>query len=134
MTTANIKHLLQDFLRRAELYLVSLGAERRCALRLDRVSERLRFMGSRINMLRERMAGDGMDEPIDEDRALRDSLKGLKQDIRAIRCQLFSMQGPGLSARLQRAFARLSKIAEETYASADKLQWEIDEHDGKFAG
>ena len=134
MTTANIKHLLQDLLRRAELYGASLGAERRCAVRLDRVAERLGSMGARINMLRERMDGDGMDEPIDEERMLRESLKALKEDIRAIRCQLFSMQRPGLSGRLQRAFSRLSKIAEETYSSADKLLWEIDEHDGKFAG
>lgn len=134
MTTANFKHVVQDLLRRVMLTLQSLGAERRCAVRLDRVADRLHFMGGRINLLRERMGGGGLDEPIDEDRALRDSLKELKEDIRAIRCQLFGMEQPGVSARLQRTFARLSRVAEETYASADKLQWEIDEHDGKFAG
>ena len=133
MTTANNKHFMQDLLRRAELYLASLGAERRCAMRLDRIGERLRTMGARINLLRQRMEEGFVDEPVDEDRALRESLKGLKEDIRGIRCQLFSMQGPRLSARLQRAFANLSRIAEETYTVADKLQWEIDEHDGKFA-
>lgn len=133
MTTANFKHLLHELLRRVELYLASLGAERRCAIRLDRIGDRLLGMGSRINMLRERMQVGVVDEPVDDDGALRTSLKGLKEDIRGVRCQLFSMQGPGLSARLERAFARLNSIAEQTYALADKLQWEIDEHDAKFA-
>ena len=132
MTTANIKHLVQDLLRRWDLWLTSLGAERRCAMRLDLISDRLGAMGERINMLRDRMVGE-IDEPIDEDCTLRESLRVLKEDIRGIRCQLFSMDKPQLSARLKRAFSRLSKIAEDTYASADKLQWEIDEHDGKFA-
>lgn len=133
MTTANFKHLLHELQRRVELYLAALGAERRCALKLDRIGDRLLGMGSRINMLRERMQVGIVDEPVDDDGALRVSLKGLKEDIRGVRCQLFSMQGPGLSARLERAFARLNRIAEETYALADKLQWEIDEHDAKFA-
>lgn len=133
MTTANFKHLLHELFRRAELYMVSLGADRRCALKLDRIGDRLLGMGARIRQLRERMEDGFVDEPVDEDCALRESLRGLKEDIRAIRCQLFSMQGPGLSARMQRAFARLSGIAEETYALADKLQWEIEEHDARFA-
>ena len=133
MSTANIKNLVQDFFRRWDSWLTSLGAERRCAVRLDRIADRLQSMGVRINLLRERMEGE-IDEPIDENRLLRESLKALKEDIREIRCQLFSMDKPQLSARLKRAFARLGRIAEATYSSADKLQWEIDEHDGKFTG
>jgi hypothetical protein len=134
MLAATIKNLLRDVLdvfRRAEQALASLGAERRCALRLDRLGDRLTTMGGKINQLRAHIA-DEVGEAIDGDHALRSALKGLKEDIREIRCQLAGMQTPQLSARLQRAFARLGKIAEETYASADKLQWEIDEHDQKF--
>ena len=134
MLSGTIKHFIrdvQDVLRRAELFLLSLGAERRCAMRLDRVSDRLLCMGERINVLRARMDGE-VDEAIDADGMLRDSLKGLKEDIRGIRCQLAGMRRPQLSARMQRAFARLSKVAEDTYACADKLQWEIDEHDQRF--
>ena len=134
MLSGTIKHFIrdvQDVLRRAELFLLSLGAERRCAMRLDRVSDRLLCMGERINVLRARMGGE-VDEAIDADGMLRDSLKGLKEDIRGIRCQLAGMRRPQLSARMQRAFARLSKVAEDTYACADKLQWEIDEHDQRF--
>jgi len=43
------------------------------------------------------------------------------------------MCGPQLSARLQRAFSRLGRVAEATYASADQLLWEIGEHDMRVA-
>ena len=119
---------VRDLFRRAEQFLTSLGAERRCAMRLDRLSERLLAMGERIDGLRSRMRG-GVDDIIDADGSLRASLKGLKEDINGIRCQLGSMHRPQMSARLQRAFGRLSKVAAHTYARADKLQWEIDEHD-----
>lgn len=134
-TIGTIKHFIRDVLdvfRRAELMLAALGAERRCAMRLDGVSDRLLTMGARIDMMRSRMDG-GVDEAVDADGMLRDSLKGLKEDIGEIRCQLVGMRRPQLSARMQRAFTRLSKAAAETYASADKLQWEIDEHDQRFS-
>ena len=137
MLAATIKHAirdLRDVFRRAELFLQSLGAERRCALRLDRVADRLGQMGARINALRERIDAGEVNEAVDADGMLRDSLKGLKEDIRGIRCQLAGMRRPQLSARMQRAFSRLTEVAEATYASADKLQWEIDEHDQRFAG
>ncbi|MEJ7807466.1 MAG: hypothetical protein WKG03_16270 [Telluria sp.] len=134
MLANTIKHLfgpVRDVFRRAEQAFAALGAERRCAVRLDRLGDRLNMMGARINLLRSRML-DEVGEAIDTDHVLRDALKGLKQDIREIRCQLATLQTPQLSARLQRAFARLGKIAETTYASADQLQWEIDEHDQHF--
>ena len=137
MLAATIKHAIRDLLdvfRRVEQFLLSLGAERRCALRLDRVADRLVHMGARIDALRERIDGGEVNEAVDADGMLRDSLKGLKEDIRGIRCQLAGMRRPQLSARMQRAFSRLSEVAEATYASADKLQWEIDEHDQRFAG
>lgn len=134
MLANTIKHLFGNVLdgfRRAEMALASLGAQRRCAVRLDRLGDRLNVMGERINLLRSRMQ-DEVGEAIDLDHALRNALKALKEDIREIRCQLAGMQSPQLGERLQRAFARLGKIAEVTYASADKLQWEIDEHDQRF--
>ncbi len=134
MLAATLKHLFRDTMgvfRRAELAFAALGAERRCALRLDRLADRLTVMGGRINLLRSRMTEES-GEAVDTDYALRNALKGLKEDIREIRCQLAGMQSQRLSARLQRAFSRLGKIAEDTYASADKLQWEIDEHDERF--
>ncbi len=134
MLSNTIKHLFAHVLevfRRAECAFASLGAERRCALRLDTLADRLNLMSERINLLRSRMLEE-VGEAIDTDHALRNALKGLKEDIREIRCQLAGMQSPQLSSRLQRAFARLGRIAEATYLSADKLQWEIDEHDQRF--
>ena len=130
-TIKNLFGNVLDVFRRAEQAFASLGAERRCALRLDRLGDRLNLMAGRINLLRSRMLEE-VGEAIDSDHALRDALKGLKEDIREIRCQLAGMQSPQLSGRLQRAFARLGQIAEQTYASADKLQWEIEEHDQRF--
>lgn len=136
MLSATIKHLIRDLLdlaRRAEQFLLALGAERRCALRLDRVGTRLASMGDRIRQLRARLDGGTLKEALDNDGQLRESLSGLKDDIRTVRCQVASMRTPRLSARLQRAFAKLSRIIEDTYASADQLQWQIDEHDRRFS-
>ncbi len=134
MLAATIRNLLRDVhevFRRAAQALASLGAERRCALRLDSLADRLHVMGERINLLRSRMLEE-VGEAIDCDYALRDALKGLKEDIREIRCQLAGMQSRRLSARLQRAFSRLGTVAEATYSCADKLQWEIEDHDQRF--
>lgn len=117
---------------RAEGVLTGLAAERRCAMRLDAVADRLTRMAHNINGLRARLSeGDG-DEPVDEDATLRTALKGVKEDIRDIRCQLAGMHSLPISARIERAILRVGRIAEETYASADKLQWEIAEHDARF--
>ena len=135
MLSATLKYLFRDLhclLQRVETWLVGLAAERRCALRLDRVADRLTGMGDKINSLRAYMLEVSGDEPVDENAALRVALKGLKQDIRDIRCQITGMGAPQLSARIQRAITRLNQIAEQTYASADRLQWEIEEHDGRF--
>ena len=134
MLAATIKNLLRDaqeVFRRAAEPLAALGAERRCAVRLDSLADRLHVMGQRINLLRSRMLEE-VGEAVDGDHALREALKGLKEDIREIRCQLAGMQSRQLSARLQRAFSRLGTVAEETYSCADKLQWEIEDHDRRF--
>ncbi len=132
-TIKQLAHGVLELFRRVETFLLAFGAERRCAMRLDRVADRLAAMGARIDTLRSKMEA-GMDEAVDADGMLRDSLKGLKEDIRGIRCQLAGMRAAQLGARMQRAFARLSSVAAATYASADKLQWEIDAHDARLAG
>lgn len=134
---SNARHVFRELLglcKSVEDFLVAMGADRRCALRLDRLADKLSGMGERIQLLRSRISAGLMTETMDADFALRESLKGLKEDIRDIRCQLAAMHRPTLSGRMQRAFARLYRIAEETYASADKLQWEIAEHDQRLGG
>ncbi|QYF93964.1 hypothetical protein KY495_01610 [Massilia sp. PAMC28688] len=135
MLSATLKFLFRDLqgvVQRVQAWLAALGAERRCAMRLDRVADRLTGMGKKIDLLRAGMRAGGGDEPVDDDASLRQALKHLKEDIRDIRCQLSGMHGVRLSERIERAISRLNRIAEETYASADKLQWEIAEHDGRF--
>lgn len=136
MLSATLKYLFRDLhglLQRVASWLAGLAAERRCAMRLDRVADRLAGMGERINGLRASMLEVCGDEPVDQDATLRLALKGLKEDIRDIRCQISSMRASQCCARIERAIARLHQIAEHTYASADRLQWEIEEHDGRFA-
>ena len=122
-----------DVFQRMEQALLALGAERRCAQRLDRLGGRLAGMGARIDVLRSRISGNQIREAVDADWSLRDMLKGLKEDIREIRLQLAAMQREYRSARLQRAFQQLGKVAQETYAKADKLLWEISAHDERYA-
>lgn len=128
MLSSFLKLLLREIsllARQSRNALIALAAERRAAMRLDRLADRLAGMGYKIELLRKRMEA-GLDAPLDTDASLRESLRGLKEDIRTVRSQLCSLSGPGSSPRLQRAFNRLSAIAEKTYAAADKLQWEID--------
>lgn len=128
MLSSFLKLLLREIsllARQSRNALIALAAERRAAMRLDRLADRLAGMGYKIELLRKRMEA-GLDAPLDADASLRESLRGLKEDIRTVRSQLCSLSGPGSSPRLQRAFNRLSAIAEKTYAAADKLQWEID--------
>ncbi|NHZ63859.1 hypothetical protein [Massilia genomosp. 1] len=128
MLSSVLKLLLREvslLARHGRNSLIALGNERRAAMRLDRLADRLAGMGYKIDMLRKRMH-EGLDQPLDADASLREALKALKEDIRTVRSQLYSLSGPARSPRLQRAFNRLSAIAEKTYAVADKLQWEID--------
>ncbi|MDM5181271.1 hypothetical protein PO883_29235 [Massilia sp. DJPM01] len=132
MLSATLKLLLREvsqIARRGRNSLLSLAQERRTALRLDRLADRLAGMGVKIDILRKRMNEGRLDEPLDADASLREALRGLKEDIRTVRCQLSALSGPRSSPRLQRAFARLAAIAEKTYAAADKLQWEIEAHE-----
>jgi len=132
MISATMKSLLREVsaaFQRFEDGMIALGAERRCARRLDLMSERLQQLGGKIVHLHQRLHEEAADTRVDADLTLRESLKGLKEDIRDIRCQIASLHGAGLPGRLQRAFRRLSQIAEETYAAADRLQWEVDDHD-----
>jgi hypothetical protein len=120
---------LAEAWRRFQDTLASIGAHRRSAQRLDALGDRLLQMSDKIDRLRAHMGGAGASQPMDRDGSLRGFLKELKQDIREIRCQLASWRTGGANARLMRAVTRLTSIAERTYSLADKLQWEIDEHE-----
>jgi hypothetical protein len=124
---------LGDAWRRFQDALASIGAYRRSAQRLDALGDRLLLMSGKIDRLRAHLGGGGAGRSVDRDGSLRGFLKELKQDIREIRCQLAAWQVGGAHGRLLRAVTRLSTIAESTYTLADKLQWEIDEHERTLA-
>ncbi len=130
-TLKSLFHGLFPFIQRVQDMLEALGAERRCAQRLDHLADRLLGMGKSIHALRQHLDQQRPDAELDTDFSLRNDLKTLKEEIREARCQLSCLQGTELPARLQRAYRRLSRIAEDTYAAADKLQWEIGEHSAR---
>ena len=127
-TLKSLFHGLFPIFQRVQDMLAALGAERRCAQRLDHLADRLLGMGKSIDALRQHLDRQRPDAELDADFSLRNDLRAFKEEIREARCQLSCLQGAELPARLQRAYHRLSKIAETTYAAADKLQWEIGEY------
>ncbi len=136
MLSLTIRILFREMLelfQRAQDSFMALGAERRSARRLDRLSLRLTGMGAKIEQVRTLLGAGHAPGRFDADGSLRAALKGLKEEIREIRCQLAQLRRPSMSQRLQRAFNQLSVIAETTYKAADQLQWEINAHDSAWA-
>lgn len=135
MLTLTIKLIigsLLDLRRRLEVMLISAAAQRRSARRLDALGDKLLRLHGKIESMRTHIVEEREGRAFDRDHSLRASLKGLKEDVGSIRCQLVSMQAGCSTPRLDRAFDRLTRIASQTYAAADKLQWEIDDHDGRL--
>jgi hypothetical protein len=131
------------FFRRAKahylrvlLRVLPVVVQTRCARRMESLSTRLLQMQTKISRFEEHIRNGCFNELIDADRSIRDMLTGLKEDIRTIRCELAGLQEPGRKGygamRLGQALTQLHRIAEETYNAADRLLWEIDEHDHAY--
>lgn len=108
--------------------------ETRCAIRMERLVKRLARMHDKITAFESHIHKGHFIEEIDADRSIRAMLHGLKQDIRTVRCEVAALEpirrdGYG-AQRLRAALRKLHRIAEDTYAAADRLLWEIAEHDG----
>ena len=134
MLTLTIKLIIGSFLdlrQRLESLLLSAAAQRRSARKLDALGDRLLRLHGKIERMREHVQQERVNKPYDHDRSLRAMLAGFKEDVGFIRCQLVQMQAGGSTPRLDRAFDRLGQIASRAYAAADKLQWEIDDHDSQ---
>ena len=105
----------------------------RCARRIESLAARLTAMGRKITTFETSLVAGAFREAVDADFSIRDMLKGLKEDIRNIRCEmsavpLASCVGLG-GSRLSTAIERLQTVAQDTYLAADRLLWEIEEHD-----
>jgi hypothetical protein len=115
----------------------ALFVELRCARRIDALGRRLTRMQGKIGVMSAHVLSGDADAAVDADRNLRRMLAELKEDINAIRRDLAlwyarecrGRTGPKLAASIE----RLNRIAANTYAAADRLEWEIDEHDGRYA-
>jgi hypothetical protein len=115
------------------LLLMPFVVHARCARRMESLAARLLMMRGKIERFETHVLSGCFEELVDADRSIRSMLLGLKEDIRHIRCELATLpqlgqQGLG-TARLDSALVKLHRVAEETYAAADRLLWEIDEHD-----
>lgn len=108
----------------------------RCARRMESLADRLASMRRKISAFESSLIAGAFKEAVDADFSIREMLKGLKEDIRNIRCEMAAVpmashRGFG-GQRLSAAIAQLHAVAEETYMAADRLLWEIGEHDLKY--
>lgn len=108
----------------------------RCARRMESLAVRLASMRRKINAFEASLASGAFREAVDADFTIREMLKGLKEDIRHIRCEMAAVPMASRTGfggqRLGSAIAHLHAVAEETYVAADRLLWEIGEHDLKY--
>ena len=147
MLTASIKQFVAAALqsiRRSRALAVwrralspsALFIELRCARRIDAVSRRLLGMQAKIGRLSGHLLAGRLEGAVDADRSLRRMLSELKQDLGAIRRDLAIWHVKECrgrtGARLTNAIAQLNRVAAETYAAADRLEWEIVDHDSAF--
>lgn len=93
-------------------------------------------MGRKISSFEASLLAGAFREAVDADFTIRDMLQGLKDDIRNIRCEMSALpleSCVGLGGqRLSAAIARLQAVAQQTYLAADRLLWEIEEHDLRY--
>lgn len=114
----------------------ALFVELRCARRINALARRLAGMQGKIRAMSAHVLSGNATGPVDADRSLRRMLSELKDDLNGIRRDLAvwhakecrGRTGPMLSASI----GRLNRIAADTYMAADRLGWEIEEHDGRY--
>lgn len=113
-------------------WLPSMFADARCARRVEALGRRLTRMGSRIESLRVHVHDASYPDAMDSDASFRVMLTELKQDMRALRCEVAGWQSESAalgSARLQQALATIAAISERIFTLSDQLLWELAERD-----
>lgn len=110
--------------------------EFRCARRIDALSRRLTGMQRKIANMSAHVLSGGANGVVDADHSLRRMLAELKQDLNGVRRDLATWHARECRGRtgivLAAAIERLNRIAADTYLAADRLGWEIDEHDQRL--
>jgi hypothetical protein len=116
------------------MLMPSVVLEARCARRMERMAARLSRMQGKILQFEKNLSEGCINQAIDADHGIREMLQGLKADIRTMRLEASSIRGMNrrCGLRLERALVRLHEVAEATYLAADRLLWEIEEHDTPY--
>jgi hypothetical protein len=115
----------------------SLFVEFRCARRIDALSRRVGGMQQKIGRMSAHVLSGRAGGAVDADCSLRRMLGELKVDLNGVRRDLATWHAKECRGRsgmlLAAAIERLNRIAAETYMAADRLEWEIEEHDRHYA-
>jgi hypothetical protein len=132
MLTTIIKQLFSGVVRLHHLP-AALMVQWRCARRIDAMTHRLLRMRARIRALSGHVMSGALKDALDPDGTLATMLADLKEETRTLRYQLAQWHVKECKGRagvrLKASMLVLNRIAAETYAAADRLAWEIVEHD-----
>lgn len=109
----------------------------RCARRIDAMTGRLLRMRAKIRALSCHLLSGAIKDALDPDGALAMMLGDLKEETRMLRYQLAQWHVNECKGRagmrLKASMLMLNRIAAETYGAADRLAWEVAEHDAAYA-
>jgi hypothetical protein len=115
----------------------ALFVELRCARRIDALARRLTGMQGKIGAMSAHVLSGRAEGPVDADRNLRRMLSELRDDLNGIRRDLAAWHANECRGRtgalLSASIGRLNRIAADTYQAANRLEWEIEEHDARYA-
>jgi hypothetical protein len=121
------------FMLRLEHWPASILVQWRCAKRIDAMTRRLLRMRAKIRALSGHLMSGALKDALDPDGTLAGMLDDLKEETRTLRFQLAQWHlrecKGRAGVRLKASMLVLNRIAAETYAAADRLAWEIVEHD-----
>jgi hypothetical protein len=134
---ATALHSLKDSLAHWPRLLPSaLFVEFRCARRIDALARRVGGMQRKIARMSAHVLSGRAGGAVDADRSLRRMLGDLKIDLNGVRRDLATWHAKECRGRtgalLAAAIERLNRIAADTYMAADRLEWEIEEHDRRY--
>ena len=143
MLTTIIKQLFVGvvrigFMLRLQHWPASVLVQWRCAKRIDAMTHRLVRMRAKIRALSGHLMSGALKDALDPDGTLAGMLGDLKEETRTLRFQLArwhlrECKGRA-GVRLKASMLVLNRIAADTYAAADRLAWEIVEHDAAIPG
>lgn len=122
-----------SFLLRVHHLPAALLVQWRCANRIDAMTRRLLCLRAKIRALSGHVMSGALRDALDLDGTLAAMLAELKEETRTLRYRLAQWHlkecRGRAGMRLKASMLVLNRIAAETYAAADRLAWEIMEHD-----